>query len=138
LTAVEAATGRDRLRAAGLRATPARLAVLQVLELSQHGVSHAELVEQLSDWDATTLYRNLTDIVRVGLARRVDLGDHVWRYHRMGAEHQGEHPHFTCVECGETQCLPALQWTAGGNAPRAVAAMDVDVQLRGVCDHCHR
>ncbi|MBI5607388.1 MAG: transcriptional repressor [Deltaproteobacteria bacterium] len=138
MTSARAAALRDRLRGAGLRATPARLAVLEVLETSEHSLSHAELVAllQAGPWDATTLYRNLTDIVRVGLARRVDMGDHVWRYQRLDAAHQGDHPHFTCVQCGETQCLPGLQWTAAQQAPKAVARMEVDVQLRGVCDDC--
>jgi len=35
---------------------------------------------QAEGWDRATLYRNLVDMTDAGLLRRVDLGDHVWRY----------------------------------------------------------
>ena len=31
-------------------------------------------------WDPATIYRNLTDLSEAGLARRTDVGDHVWRF----------------------------------------------------------
>ena len=133
-----AVADRDRLRTAGLRATPARLAVLQVLDAAEAALSHADLVDRLGQerWDPATLYRNLCDLVRVGLARRVDVGDHVWRFEPRSQHDPSSHPHFTCTECGSTQCLPELQWQPPEPAPRALQRQQVEVQIKGVCDDC--
>lgn len=129
---------KDRLRAAGLRATPARLAVLQILDACDTALSHADLVERLAigPWDPATLYRNLVELVRAGLARRVDIGDHIWRFESKREHEGGHHPHFTCTECGNTQCLPDLQLQPSEPAPRAIQRQQVEVQIKGVCDDC--
>lgn len=132
------------LRAAGLRSTAPRVAVLRALEESPRPVSHSELAELLSDggFDRTTIYRNLIDLTEAGLARRTDLGDHIWRFERLrpGTEdHSGEmHAHFTCTDCGTVECLPegAVELSSPDRAPRAISKRAVEVQLRGVCDSC--
>ena len=139
-TQTNVAALRSRLRGSGLRSTPARLAVLGFLESTSRPVSHADLVEALADKgiDRVTLYRNLTDLTQAGLVRRADLGDHVWRFEstRSRAGH-AEHPHFTCVECGESLCLPeaSVRVARGKGVPRS-AARAAEIQIRGVCDRC--
>lgn len=133
---------QEILRAAGLRSTAPRLAVLRFLTDLGTPISHAELVEALASegFDRATLYRNLVDLAESGLVVRTDLGDHVWRYElkRSGASHVAEHPHFVCTDCGEVSCLPgvAVRITAGDEAPRAVTNHRVAVQLTGRCNAC--
>jgi Fur family ferric uptake transcriptional regulator len=131
---------RSLLQGSGLRATPARLAVLRFLEAARRPVSHAELVKALGDKgiDRVTLYRNLTDLTQAHLVRRIDLGDHVWRFEsRRNGDGHAQHPHFTCVECGESLCLPraAVRVAVGKGVPRS-AARSLEIQIRGVCDRC--
>lgn len=133
---------QERLRAAGLRSTPPRVAVLREMEAATAPVSHAELVEVLSHegYDRVTIYRNLTDLTEAGLVSRADLGDHVWRFElkREQATHPGSHPHFTCTACGTVTCLPSesVRLTPARNAPRALGSRTVEIQLRGLCDQC--
>ena len=133
---------QDRLRAAGLRSTSPRVAVLRELESATSPLSHADLVEALGEegYDRVTIYRNLTDLTEAGLVVRADLGDHVWRFElkRQEKAHQGTHPHFTCTDCGAVACLPSesVRLTSAKGAPRSVAARSVDIQLRGLCDRC--
>ena len=89
-------------------------------------------------WDRATIYRNLTDLSDVGLARRTDVGDHVWRYEAVTGGHQASaHPHFVCTECGSVECLPELDYVVTrARTPRAVRLKRVEVQLRGPCDAC--
>jgi Fe2+ or Zn2+ uptake regulation protein len=70
------------IRAAGLRSTSSRVAVLRYLMGAEQPVSHANLVEALADegFDRATIYRNLMDLTEVALLTRSDLGDHVWRF----------------------------------------------------------
>jgi Fur family ferric uptake transcriptional regulator len=128
------------LRAAGLRATAPRVAVLAHLRAAAMPCSHPEVVEVLHDrgWDRATLYRNLTDLVRVGLARRTDLGDRVWRFEAADRAASHTHPHFVCDACGEVTCLTdvTVDVHGGQGAPAAVRREAVEVQLRGCCDRC--
>ena len=59
---------RAGLRAAGIRSTSARVAVLQVLHRLRSPVSHAELAahDELAGFDRATVYRNLIDLADAG------------------------------------------------------------------------
>lgn len=134
---------RALLRARGLRATPSRLAVLELLLSHQADQprSHAEVVAALASgpWDPATIYRNLTDLVEAGLARRTDVGDHVWRFEAVDGKHDSTaHPHFVCTECGTVECLPVMKELVATRvkAPRALRQRKVEVQVRGLCDAC--
>lgn len=133
---------RRTLRATGLRATGARIAVLNVLNDADRPISHADVSEVLGDgpWDRTTIYRNLSDLVDAGLVRRTELGDRVWRFELVGppdapAHH---HAHFVCVGCGGVECLPdvAVTMPDDSTAPAAVKRQQFEVQVRGLCDTC--
>ena len=68
---------REILRAAGLRSTPARIAVLIALQKGNKPQTHAELSERLVPlgFDKATVFRNLTDLTDVELVSRTELGD---------------------------------------------------------------
>jgi len=130
---------RSALRARDLRATPARLAVLEVLRARAAPMSHGDVADRLSTqtWDRATIYRNLIDLAEAGLARRTDVGDHVWRFEAVTEGHETAHPHFVCTECGTVECLPELELAVRrARAPRAVRQRQVEVHVRGLCDAC--
>ncbi len=139
----------DELRAAvrgkGLRATPSRLAVFELLRSTDTPMSHGDVADRLASqaWDRATIYRNLTDLAEAGLVRRTDVGDHVWRFEAVTDEHAGAaHPHFVCTECNTVQCLPEIELavsaakTTRAKPPRAVKQRQVEVHVRGLCDAC--
>ncbi len=131
-----------QLRAAGLRRTEPRVAVLGYMWKVGHPVAHAEVAEALAKHglDRVSVYRVLVDLARARVLTRTDVGDHVWRFElqRGDRSHYREHPHFVCVSCGAVACLSekAVRVEAGGRAPRAVRAHEVEVQLKGECDAC--
>jgi Fur family transcriptional regulator, ferric uptake regulator len=132
---------RALLRRAGLKSTAARAAVYDRLQRATAPVAHAELADALASkgFDRATIYRNLVDLAEAGLARRSDVGDHVWRYELARAnDHQAGHPHFVCSDCGEIECLPEvdLRFARGARPPRAVGRHLVEIQLKGLCDAC--
>ncbi len=134
---------RDEIRAAGLRATASRIAVLRELRRAQRPISHGDVVETLhsESWDRATLYRNLIDLSQVGLARKVELGDRVWRFDGSQGKQVHDatlHPHFVCTSCGNVACLPQVSISSGPalTLPKAVVTNQVEVQVRGVCDNC--
>jgi len=130
------------LREAGLRSTSARLAVLEQLRRARTPVSHAELAKDLvpTGLDRATVYRNLMDLAESGLVARAELGDHVWRYEikREGHDHNAEHPHFVCIDCGEVTCLTDVDVAispAPGSKKSTIAGL-TEVLLKGHCGKC--
>lgn len=134
---------RTQLRDAGLRVTGPRLSVLGVLANATTPLSHAEVADKLEDAgiDRATIFRNLQDMVEVGILRRSDLGDHIWRYELTGeggAHAIDGHPHFVCSSCGTVSCLSGATVTvkASKSAPATVRKGQFELQLRGICDAC--
>ena len=99
----EIADVRDALRAAGMRWTPQRRVILDVLFQSAGHVSAAELVErvQARDPDAppSTVYRTLDMLERLGYVRHSHGRDGREEYHVLPKE---EHAHLVCDQCGGT------------------------------------
>ncbi len=100
----------DKLRAAGLRRTPARVSVLARIESLDRPVTHADLRAEpaLEGLDDVTLYRTLAALAEGGLVHRVHGIDGTWRYCAqppgvVGCP--GNHAHFLCTSCGGMVCL---------------------------------
>lgn len=133
---------RSLLRAAGLRGTASRIRVLERLSSATAPVSHSELADALvpMGFDRATIYRNLTDLTEVGLATRVDHGDHVWRFEFRppDAADRHDHLHFVCTDCGTVSCVPDLEVkiTARAGTRGASVGRVSEVVLRGLCDDC--
>ena len=131
---------RTLLQEAGLRATPARIEVLDLLAAAGKPLSHAEAADRLkaTEHDRSTIFRVLQDLTESGLIRRLELGDHVWRYERVEqtADDGGEigpHPHLLCLDCGTITCLTEGQVRL--NLPRRMGTVE-DVLIKGHCADC--
>ena len=128
---------RELLRAKGLRATPARIAVIDFLDGSGHPNTHLEVTEELvkSGFEKSTIFRALGDLAEAGLLRKMELGDHVWRFERVGGHGSdtSAHPHLLCVDCGSIQCLDDNQVEL--KASQSVGRIE-DVLLKGRCPEC--
>lgn len=100
----------DKLRAVGLRRTPARVAVLARIEALDRPVTHGELLAEpdLGALDEITLYRTLAALTEAGLVHRVHGLDGTWRYCVQPRDRRGcpgNHAHFLCGTCGAMACL---------------------------------
>jgi len=100
----------EALRAAGVRRTEAREAVLRVLQGRGEPLTHADLSTdpQVAGMDPVTLYRTLATLEGAGLVHRVQGIDGAWRYCPHRAEDgdcPGNHAHFLCTACGSMTCL---------------------------------
>ena len=132
---------RDRLRALGLRATTTRLAVLALLRDEGGPLTHDAVQAKLGEHapDTATLYRVLADLTTSGLLRRMDLGDHVWRFELLDDERgvAPDHPHFLCDGCGVVACLPPLQVTPTlGALPALLHGAQLHLRVSGRCASC--
>jgi len=141
-TAMTADEARERLRRAGLRSTSCRVAVVQYLAGVAMPHSHAEVADELvpAGFDKTTIYRSLVELSEAGIAARLDLGDHVWRFELLSEGHKQhvEHPHFVCNTCGKVECLPDLniEYSLSESAVKDSFGEVQEVLLKGLCATC--
>jgi Fur family ferric uptake transcriptional regulator len=132
---------RAALKAAQLRCTASRIAVLQQVSGKSAPQSHADVAEALvpAGYDKSTLYRCLVEMAEAGLLSRLELGDHAWRFaFHTGAEHHAtDHPHFVCVDCGKVECLPDVKVQVQAKKGRSsMPGQITEVTLKGHCTAC--
>ena len=96
-------TVRDRLRERGLRWTPQRRTLIEVLSRTDGHVTGSELVDRCRDVDPATIpstvYRTLDVLEELGLVSHSHAADGREEFHVMPND---EHGHLHCVACGET------------------------------------
>ena len=128
---------KDTIREHGLRATPARIATLNLLLETSSPMTHAEVAAVLDDLgvDKATAFRNLNDMAAAGILNRTELGDHVWRF-ELANHDNSTHPHFICVECGNVSCLDDVKLTARSLRASQQVGEVTEILLRGHCNDC--
>jgi Fur family ferric uptake transcriptional regulator len=135
-----AAAAKALLHQANLRATAARIAVIQCLARERFPLTHAEATERLGEFgfDQSTIYRCLTELADAGLLARLDLGDAVRRYELLRGHRSGvsEHPHFLCIDCGQIQCLSDFTFTLTPRRGAAKPGRVTEVLVKGHCASC--
>ncbi|MBW8011200.1 MAG: transcriptional repressor [Chloroflexi bacterium] len=95
---------RQQLNEHGLRATPQRLIVLQILEQAERHLD-AETISQIANIhdpyiSLATVYRTLNKLKDVDLVSQLYFArDHKREYYEK--VDKAEHYHFTCLTCGK-------------------------------------
>ncbi len=94
---------KDTIRNKGLRVTPARIAVLRILEESQKPVDIATIYSEISkhhvDADQATIYRIIENFLEKNLITKVQFHEKKFFYEAKRPEHH----HAICDECGKIE-----------------------------------
>ena len=94
---------RDQLRSRGLRWTPQRRSIIEVLAASRGHVTGGEVVERCRERDPettpSTVYRTLDVLEELGYLHHSHGADGRGEYHVLP---DSEHAHLHCEECGRT------------------------------------
>ena len=131
---------QDRLRARGLRWTPQRRMLVEVLSAADGHVTGSELVERCRALDPattpSTVYRTLDVLEDLGLVRHGHGPDGREEFHMLP---EAEHGHLYCQVCRGTWNLNARE--AGGImrslAQRRAFVVDLShVTIVGRCADC--
>ena len=92
----------ERLRDAGYKITPPRLAVLQVIEQEGEHLDPAQILRRAQsihpDIGRATVYRTLNLLEECGLLRTIDLGMDQKVYDPNFIDHP-HHNHLICLDC---------------------------------------
>lgn len=88
------------VRNLGLRATPARVAVMDIMEKTTKPLDVAEIINLLKkrkvDTDQATIYRIMDSFYDKGAITRLQFNDNKFRYEGKTSEHH----HAICTHCG--------------------------------------
>ena len=126
----------DQIRAAGARATPARIRALQVLRAAPAAMTHHEVEAALGvGTDRVTLYRVLDWLVEAGLAHKSADASRVFRFSAASGGEHTAHAHFRCNDCGRVFCLDAAP-PLPPQLPKGFALSHMELDLRGRCAGC--
>ncbi|HNX32229.1 MAG TPA: Fur family transcriptional regulator [Holophaga sp.] len=127
------------LHAAGLRVTPQRQAILQVLDDSDRPLNVEEILSRMAGYRSgiPTVYRNLQQFAAQGWVEPIVGPDQVMRFVRC--QSPGHHHHVQCEKCGRMvevegcaikQVLESLEAQSGFRITRH------QLQLFGLCPRC--
>ena len=133
-------TVRDRLRERGLRWTPQRRTLIEVLSQTDGHVTGSELVDRCRDVDPATIpstvYRTLDVLEQLGLVSHSHAADGREEFHVMPTD---VHGHLHCVGCGETWEIDAGEAASLVSAVADARRFRVDLthlSISGRCASC--
>ena len=131
---------RDRLHDRGLRWTPQRRTLIEVLSRSAGHVTGAELIERCRTIDPgtipSTVYRTLDVLEELGVVRHGHGADGREEFHVLPS---AEHGHLHCEACGETWEIAVGEAAALVASLRRSRDFEVDlshVTIVGRCRDC--
>lgn len=131
------------LKQKGLRSTPIRTRVLEILSNSDTAVSHADLEKQLTDqFDRVTLYRTFNTLEEKHLIHKILSDNGTANYavdhcvlDNHDHHHHAPHIHFHCESCGEIQCLNCSD-DLSIELPNGFKANSMEISAKGICEKC--
>jgi Fur family ferric uptake transcriptional regulator len=133
---------RDKLRQRGLRWTPQRRLILEVLEATQGHVTGSDLVERCRERDPdttpSTVYRTLDVLEGLGYLRHSHSAAGREEFHVLP---DAEHAHLQCRSCGRTWELEAAEVASIVRPLQRRHGFSTDVghlTISGVCEECAR
>jgi len=92
---------RNILRKSGYKATPSRIAILEVFEKNKNPISAQEIIDALpSGTDQVTVYRTLKSLKEKGVIKPIDLRHNHAHYELANIV---EHHHIICLSCGRIE-----------------------------------
>lgn len=127
------------LQAAGLRATPQRQAILEVLEESDRPLNVEEILTRMAGFRSgiPTIYRNLQQFIEQGWVEAIIGPDQAMRFVRCHSlEH---HHHLQCEGCGR---MVEVAGCGLGKALEGMASQSGfritrhQLQVFGLCPEC--
>ncbi|MGQ9920711.1 MAG: Fur family transcriptional regulator [Desulfobacca sp.] len=131
----------EYLAAYGLKATPLRLALMELFLQTPRAQTAPEVLAALNArrrLHKVTVYRMLTLFTQKGLLRKLSLTGRT-DYYELAGGICSPHPHFQCLRCGAVQCLEPIDlspWLAWMPERAGNLVLRVSIRMEGLCQKC--
>lgn len=130
----------EELRQHKLKATPARIAVLEGLRNKENAVALSSLEEMNPSIDRVTMYRTLNALNDKGLIHKI-IGAQGQAFYSACAPNcnhnkvHDQHLHFTCDDCGQTECIEDVKIELP-SLPKGYSLKNFNNVATGTCPNC--
>ena len=130
---------KQMLRKCGYKATPSRLAILDVFEKTKNPMSAQNIIDALpSNTDQATVYRTLKSLKEKGIIKQIDLRHNHAHYELANT---AEHHHLVCLRCGKIEdvhhCnLEATQDAVLKSSKHFAEIQQHALEFYGICKSC--
>jgi Fur family transcriptional regulator, ferric uptake regulator len=95
---------KERLHQLGYKATPTRLAILNILQRSKAPLSAQAIIDLMrKEADPATIYRTLKTLRSEKVIRPVDFRHNHAHYELESEQQKKHHHHLICVKCGASE-----------------------------------
>ncbi len=130
---------KNKLRQNKLKATPARLGLLDVFEHVKKPLSVGDLAQKLGRLgvDKATLYRNVESLEALGLLKKIRLSGRSEYYELASQTH---HHHLICKNCGRVSDIEGCKVVANNkNLLKKSGFAEISghsLEFFGICNNC--
>lgn len=126
---------KEQLRRVGLRATPARIAIMRLLQESSMPLDAAAVQNRLRKKapDLATTYRVLSSLVEKELVRAVGVKTGVVSYEMANLPH---HHHLICEKCGFVEDVETCCESPQPRVASFSMVKDHRLEFSGICNNC--
>jgi Fur family ferric uptake transcriptional regulator len=127
------------LRKSGYKATPSRLAILEVFKKMRIPMSAKNIIDALpADTDQATVYRTLKSLKEKGIIKQIDLRHNHAHYELANT---AEHHHLICLRCGRIEdvhhCnLEVTQEAVLKSSKKFAEIQQHALEFYGICKSC--
>ena len=129
------------LRRNQLSITGSRKKILELFLVNPGALSHSDIEKKAGGkFDRVTIYRTLQVFLEKGVIHNIPTSDNSARYALCKEDcsegnHQDNHVHFICKDCGNTICLESVR-IPPVKLPEDFTATQVEVIVSGICKSC--
>ena len=133
---------REELRDVSLKATPARIAILKLLETLDKPIDVAAITKHLQskriDVDQTTVFRIINVFTQQGLTKQILLNQGETHYELASRD---DHHHLICERCGKIEdisdcAIPELEKDI--KQKKNFLVKRHSLEFYGICSDCQR
>jgi Fur family transcriptional regulator, ferric uptake regulator len=133
---------KEELKRVELKATPARIAVLNLLEKTEQPIDVNTIINFVNDegikTDPATVFRIMNMFAAKGIVLPIQFQEGKTRYELAGKEH---HHHLVCENCGKiedvlSQTIPALEKEIQSEHKFLVKRHSLE--FFGLCEDCQK
>ena len=132
----------EELRQVELKVTPARLAVLDILEKSDKPIDIATIIDFLEknniQADPATVFRIINSFTNKGITKQIQLNEGKFRYEHSSKK---DHHHLICESCGSIEDISdnfIADIEDKIKSSKKFLVKRHSVEFFGVCKQCQR
>lgn len=134
-------TIQDILKKAGLKSTPIRNSVLDILLQSSHAIDQSFIESKFDNIDRITLYRTLKSFEEKGIIHKITDTNATIKYASCKPtcvehnHHYDNHVHFECEDCHNTFCIEESEMPTL-SIPGKYKVTGINITMKGKCEEC--